>query len=82
VIEFLEGKMVCHTGMDLPVRALANSTYPGHPYFVKYSTAINKEFITKAFTFVKGWGLTIGLTEDQINDLSKYPESFGFVEEK
>jgi penicillin V acylase-like amidase (Ntn superfamily) len=27
VIEFLDGKMVCRTGKDLPVRALANSTY-------------------------------------------------------
>lgn len=26
-IEFLDGKMVCHIGKDLPVRALANSTY-------------------------------------------------------
>ena len=26
-IEFLNGKMVCHTGKDLPVPALANSTY-------------------------------------------------------
>lgn len=26
-IEFLNGKMVCHTGKDLPVQALANSTY-------------------------------------------------------
>jgi choloylglycine hydrolase len=26
-IEFLNGKMVCHTGKDLPIHALANSTY-------------------------------------------------------
>lgn len=26
-VEFLEGKMVCHTGGDLPVRALANRPY-------------------------------------------------------
>ena len=26
-IEFLDGKMVCHTGWTMPVKALANSTY-------------------------------------------------------
>jgi choloylglycine hydrolase len=45
-------------------------------FFIPYSTEINKEFIAKAFTFYKGWGLNIELKEDDLNSLSKYPESF------
>ena len=33
-IEFLDGKLVCHTGWTMPVKALANSTYDHSiPYF-------------------------------------------------
>jgi hypothetical protein len=45
-------------------------------YFIPYSTEINKEFINKAFTFYKGWGLPIELKEDDLNSLAKYPETF------
>jgi penicillin V acylase-like amidase (Ntn superfamily) len=45
-------------------------------YFVDYSTNINKEFIAKAFTFFKAWGININLTEEEIDYLAKYPESF------
>jgi choloylglycine hydrolase len=45
-------------------------------YFIPYSTDINKEFINKAFTFYKGWGLNIELKPDEIDYLAKYPESF------
>jgi hypothetical protein len=45
-------------------------------YFIPYSTDINKEFIEKAFTFYKGWGLNIDLKEDDLNALAKYPETF------
>jgi hypothetical protein len=48
-------------------------------YFIPYSTDINKEFINKAFTFYKGWGLNIELKEDDLNSLAKYPESFKSV---
>jgi hypothetical protein len=48
-------------------------------YFIPYSTDINKEFIDKAFTFYKGWGLNIELKEDDLNSLAKYPESFKCV---
>lgn len=45
-------------------------------YFIPYSTNLNKEFISKAFTFYKGWGLNIELKEDELDALAKYPESF------
>lgn len=45
-------------------------------YFIPYSTDLNKEYILKAFTFYKGWGLNIELKEDEIDALAKYPESF------
>jgi hypothetical protein len=48
-------------------------------FFVPYSTAINREFIDKAFTFYKGWGLNIELKEDELDFLAKYPESFKCV---
>jgi hypothetical protein len=46
------------------------------PHFFEYSSSINKDFISKAFTFFKGWGININLTEGEIESLSKYPESF------
>lgn len=55
-----------------------NSNYDKivNQYFIPYSTDINKEFIDKAFTFYKGWGLNIELKEDELDSLSKYPETF------
>src|SRR5674476_1382301 len=46
------------------------------PHFVEYSSNINRDFISKAFTFFNGWGININLTEQEIDFLSKYPESF------
>ena len=51
-------------------------------YFIPYSTDINKEFIDKAFTFYKGWGLNIEPKEDELDSLAKYPESFKCVVNK
>lgn len=51
-------------------------------YFVNYSTSINKEFIFKAFTFYKGWGLNIDMKEEQMDNLAKYPESFRCIGNK
>jgi len=44
--------------------------------FIYYSTDINKEFISKAFTFFHNWGAEINLNQEEINYLAKYPESF------
>jgi hypothetical protein len=44
--------------------------------FVNYSTDINREFIAKAFSFFKGWGIPIELSVQQQEYLAKYPESF------
>ena len=48
-------------------------------YFMSCTTDINKEFITKAFDFYKGWGLNIELKPEEIDYLAKYPESFRCV---
>ncbi|MGE5498845.1 MAG: linear amide C-N hydrolase [Syntrophothermus sp.] len=46
-------------------------------YFENYTTEVNKKFIVKAFTFYKGWWETEnGLTEEEMDYLAKYPESF------
>jgi len=44
--------------------------------FIFYTTDINKEFISKAFTFFKNWGIGINLKQEEINYLAEYPESF------
>ena len=61
-----------------------NSNYDKivNQYFIPYSTDINKEFIDKAFTFYKGWGLNIELNEDELDSLAKYPETFKCVVNK
>jgi hypothetical protein len=51
-------------------------------YLVNYSTSINKEFISKAFTFFKGWGINIVLKDEEMEYLAKYPESFKCVVKK
>ena len=53
-----------------------NFTDAVNQYFGNYSTSINKEFISKAFTFYKGWGLNIEVKDEVIDYLAKYPESF------
>jgi hypothetical protein len=53
-----------------------------NPYFVNYSTGINREFIDKAFTFYKGWGLNIELKEEELDFLARYPETFKCVVNK
>jgi len=44
--------------------------------FINYSTEINKEYITEAFTFFKDWGFNLNIGSEQIDYLAKYPESF------
>jgi hypothetical protein len=51
-------------------------------YLVNYSTSINKQFISKVFTFFKGLGINIELKETEINYLAEYPESFKCVVHK
>ena len=44
--------------------------------FINYSTEINNEYITKAFTFFRDWGFNLNIGSEQIDYLAKYPESF------
>ena len=76
-------KIVEIKGMDFncsaPMKVLdlnCNLEGRANQYFVNYSTAINKEFIAKAFTFFKGWGIPIEVNEHQLNYMAKYPELF------
>jgi hypothetical protein len=43
---------------------------------VDYSTAINRDFIGRAFAFFKGWGVPISLKDEDMDNLAKYPDSF------
>jgi len=51
-------------------------------YFMSYSTVVNKEYISKAFTFFKNWGIPIDLKEEELEYLAKYPESFKCIASK
>jgi penicillin V acylase-like amidase (Ntn superfamily) len=53
-----------------------------NPYFEDYSTKVNKEFISKAFTFYRGWGIPINVNDAELEYLAKYPESFKCVEKR
>ena len=44
--------------------------------FINYSTEINKEYITEAFTFFKDCRFNLNIGSEQIDYLAKYPESF------
>jgi hypothetical protein len=45
-------------------------------FFVDYSTEINKEFIFKAFAFMKKMNLLTHITDEGLIGLAEYPESF------
>jgi len=82
-------KVVDFKGMDFNCSGMvkvfdinSNHDQEVNQYFIPYSTDINKEFIDKAFTFYKGWGLNIELKEDELNSLAKYPDSFRCIGDK
>jgi len=78
IIDFKELDLNCFTTMKV---LDMNCNHYGviNQYFVDYSTAINKEFISKAFTFFKEWGIPIELKENELDYLAKYPETFKCV---
>lgn len=76
-------KVVDFKGMDFNCSAAAkvldlDFNHEGlvNQYFMNYSTSINKEYSSKAFTFFKNWGIPIELKEEELEYLAKYPESF------
>jgi choloylglycine hydrolase len=51
-------------------------------YFDDYSTAVNKKYIEKAFDYFWRLGVPIQLTDKELNELAKYPESFSCINTK
>jgi penicillin V acylase-like amidase (Ntn superfamily) len=45
-------------------------------YFQKYTTSINKDNISKAFDYFWRLGVPIHISNEELNSLAKYPESF------
>jgi choloylglycine hydrolase len=45
-------------------------------FFINYSTVVNKKYIQKAFDYFWKMGVPIQLTDKELNELAKYPESF------
>ena len=50
-----------------------------NPYFTNYTTEINKKYISKAFGYFQRLGIPIKTTDEELNYLAKYPESFRCV---
>lgn len=51
-------------------------------YFEEYSTALNKKYIEKAFDYFWSLGVPIQLTDKELDELAKYPESFNCISKK
>jgi len=60
--------------LELDQEGLVNS------YFQKYTTNINKEYISKAFDYFWRLGVPIHLSDEELNYLAKYPESFKCID--
>jgi penicillin V acylase-like amidase (Ntn superfamily) len=56
--------------LELDKDGLVNS------YFQNYTTSINKEYISKAFDYFWRLGIPIHISDEELNYLAKYPESF------
>lgn len=56
--------------LELDKKGLVNS------YFQKYTTSINKKYISKAFDYFWRLGVPIHISDKELNYLTKYPESF------
>ena len=50
--------------------------------FSNYSSQLNKEYISEAFTFFTNWGFSLDITPEQIENLANYPESFTCIKEE
>lgn len=62
--------------LELDQEGLVNS------YFQKYTTNINREYISKAFDFFWRLGVPIQISSEELNSLAKYPESFRCIDSK
>jgi hypothetical protein len=47
-----------------------------NPYFVDYSTEINRRIIFRTFSFFREWGLPVSVSDEDLSNLARYPESF------
>ncbi len=62
--------------LELDQEGLVNS------YFQKYTTNINKEYISKAFDYFWRLGVPIKISAEELDYLAKYPESFNCINNK
>ena len=62
--------------LELDQEGLVNS------YFQKYTTNINKDYISKAFDYFWRLGIPIQISDEELNFLAKYPESFKCIDSK
>jgi penicillin V acylase-like amidase (Ntn superfamily) len=81
IVDFNKFDLTCSApclvmDLELDQEGLVNS------YFEKYTTNINKEYISKAFDYFWRLGVPIHISNEELNDLAKYPESFRCVDSK
>jgi hypothetical protein len=62
--------------LELDQEGLVNS------YFQVYTTNTNKEYISKAFDYFWRLGIPIQVSDEELNYLAKYPESFKCINNK
>jgi penicillin V acylase-like amidase (Ntn superfamily) len=62
--------------LDLDQEGLVNS------YFQNFTTSLNKEYISKAFDYFWRLGVPIRISDEELNSLAKYPESFRCIDSK
>jgi hypothetical protein len=75
-IDFSNSSPCLVMDLELDNEGLVNS------YFQEYSTSINKEYISKAFDYFGRLGIPIHISDEELNYLAKYPESFKCIDNK
>ena len=75
-IDFSNSSPCLVMDLELDKEGLVNA------YFQKYSTSINKKYITKAFDYFWRLGIPIHISDEELNYLAKYPESFKCIDNK
>lgn len=81
IVDLKECDFICSSpslvmDLELEKEGLVNSS------FIKYATSINKEYISKAFDYFGRLGIPIHISDEELNYLAKYPESFRCIDSK
>lgn len=76
IIDFTCSSPCLIMDLELDQVGLVNS------YFQEYTTNVNKEYISRAFDYFWRMGIPIQISDEELNYLAKYPESFKCINNK